>query len=70
MYTTAGRAHRPVGGRAYRPSGVPFRTDTEKKLPLSDPDNKEFLTGYGNIGDRGVVIPPMLILIFAFILEK
>ena len=43
---------------------------TEKKLLLSDPDNKDFWTSNGNIGDRGAVIPQMLILIFAFIFMK
>ena len=44
--------------------------NTEKKLLLSDPDYREVLIGYGSIRGRGVVIPPMLILIFALILEK
>ena len=44
--------------------------DAEKKLLLSDPDNREFLTGCESISGGGVKIPPMLILSDALILEK
>ena len=37
--------------------------DTKKKLLPSDPNSKVFLTGYKNISGRGLVIPPILILI-------
>ncbi len=44
--------------------------DAEKKLLLSDPDNREFLTECESISVGGVEIPPMLILSGALILEK
>lgn len=44
--------------------------DIEKKLLLSDPDNRDFLTAYESISNRGVEILPMLILSGALILEK
>ncbi len=44
--------------------------DAEKKLLLSDSDNREFLTKYESISGRRVEIPPMLILNGALILEK
>ena len=44
--------------------------DVEKKLLLSDPDNREFLTACESIRGGGVEIPPMLILSGALILEK
>lgn len=44
--------------------------NVEKKLLLSDPDNREFLTAYESISNGGVKIPPILILSSAFILEK
>ena len=44
--------------------------DAEKKLLLSDPDNREFLTACESISGGGVEIPPMLILSGALILEK
>ncbi len=36
--------------------------DAEKKLLLSDPDKREFLTACESISGGGVEIPPMLIL--------
>lgn len=44
--------------------------DKEKKLLLSDPDNREFLTACENISGGKVEIPPILILNGALILEK
>ncbi len=44
--------------------------DAEKKLLLSDSDNREFLTAFESISGREVEILPMLILSGAFILEK
>ncbi len=44
--------------------------NAEKKLLLSDIDNREFLTACESISGGGVEIPPMLILSGALILEK
>ena len=44
--------------------------DVEKKLLLSDLDNREFLTACKSISDGGMKILPMLILSGALILEK
>ena len=44
--------------------------DIEKKLLLSDLDNKEFLTECENISGREIEIPPILILSSILILEK
>ena len=54
----------------YRVAHWVITMDAEKKLLLSDPDNREFLTECENISGGGVEIPPMLILSSALILEK